>query len=233
MSKPTLEIDVRGTSEISRDPERAVLSVGISSEGADQEVVSQHVSSTCNQLQQTFDRLTPKTSTGAVTPEAPIIAFSTTSLRSWSYVPYDAKGKALQRVHSASSGFEVVFRDFETLGHVASELFLMPHVTINHISWRLTDPTLRALGADSRKLAMQDAILKANDYSKVVGREVVPVKITDEGDSVSGITVRSIAFRTSDSRRRTAGQSAPDGISLAPEKVVLAGSVLVKFTSVD
>ena len=235
MTNLPLEIDVRGTAEITREPERAVLSIGISSEGAVQDVVAQQVSSTCNQLQQSFDKLAPKTSTGEATPEAPIATVSTNFLRSWSYIPYDTKGKALQRVYGASSSFEVVFRDFETLGNIASELFLMPYVTINHIEWCLTDPSLHALGAESRKLAMQDAIAKANDYANFVGRKIVPVKITDQGVSNGGLNMQLDTFQAAESYRRSgrAGHSAPNGMSLTPEKVVLTGSIHVKFSSID
>ena len=240
-SMGNLEIEVRGTSTITRDPERATLSITISSQGLTQETVSEEVSSTFNRLQQSFTELAPKTSTGLATPEAAITTFSTSFLRSWSNVPFDIDGKTMQRVYHASSGFEVIFRDFKKLGNVASELFLMPHVTVNRIDWRLTDPTMKALGAESRKKSMLDAISKANDYASVLGREVVAVKVTDQGASSHGMAMQSYAVQQAQQARQmrsistTASTTAstPGGIALTPEKVVLSGSIHVTFVAVD
>ena len=234
MPQPTLEIEVRGTAKITRYPERAILSLKIASEGPSQETVSQDVSSTCTELHQSFTTLAPKTPTGDATPEAAITTFSTTSLRSWSDLPLDYQTRKPQpRVYHASSSFEVFFRNFETLGHVASKLFLTSHVTVNSISYRLTEPSLQALGAESRKQAMADAIAKAKDYASVLGREVVAVKVTDEGASAGGMTAQSRAQQQVYMASMPSSQAASDGLSLTPEKVVLTGSIRVKFCSVD
>ena len=233
MARTPLEVDVRGTSSITRLPERAVLSINVASEGPSQEVVSQEVSSTCNELKQSFITLASKTATGEAAPEAAITTFSTSSLRSWSNVPVDYNTKqTLPRVYNASSGFEVIFRNFEVLGNVASKLFLMPHVTVNSIGWRLTEMSLQALGAESRKQAMSDAISKANDFASFLGREIVAVKVNDEGVNTREMTTQShVPHKKASGIPLSVSES--DDISLAPEKVVVTASARVKFLSVD
>jgi hypothetical protein len=58
-----------------------------------------------------------------------------------------------------------------------------PLVEIHSIDWRLTDETLKALQSEARKLALQDAIQQAQDYSAIVGREVIPVEISTTSPS--------------------------------------------------
>ena len=233
MVQPALEVEVRGTSSITRDPERAVLSLNVASEGPFQEVVSQEVTSTCNELHQSFIPLAAQTSTDEAGPEAAITSFSTSSLHSWSRTLLDPETKKpLPWVYHASSGFEVIFQNFETLGSVASKLFLMPHVTVNHVHWRLTGASFQDLGADSRKQAMEDAISKAKDFASVLGREIAVVGVFDEGSYTNGVTPQ-VELPRKKGQALSSTQSVLDGISLSPEKVVVTGRVRVKFASVE
>jgi len=221
-----LEITVEGLSSIHRHAERGVISVAVSSDGSSKETVSQEVTSTSNLLQQMFKELAPKTETGTATSDAPITVFSMGSIQSWSRIQYDKDNQPGPRQYHASSSFEVIFRDFEKLGDVASSLFAMPHVDITSISWRLTDETRESLGSETRKAAMLNAIQKARDYAEVIGREVVAVKITDSGYSAGG--------RTKQTARRAVGSgivAPPNGLALEPEEVVLSGSVQVQFAT--
>ena len=98
----------------------------------------------------------------------------------------------------------------------------MSQVTVNRIDWRLTDPILKALGAELRKEAMRDAISKADDYASVVGREVTVVQITDQSIWPRGIGIQSVNYPSRmQSRNVHPTTFAPDGISFTPEKVVL------------
>ena len=81
---------------MTHDPERATLSITISSQGQFQQNVSLEVVSVRNELHQSFTELAPKTSTGKATPEAAVTTFSMNSLRTWSYESFDTKGESQQ-----------------------------------------------------------------------------------------------------------------------------------------
>lgn len=223
-----LEINVHGSSVLHRHAERGVLSVAVSSEGLSQETVSREVTSTSNQLKKMFNELAPKTESGTPAPNAPVTVFSMTSFRTRSWIPEDKEGNALARQYEASTHFEVIFRDFEKLGDVASTLFTMPHAEIKNTSWRLTDETMESLGSESRKAAMHDAIQKAQDYAEVVRKNVVAVEITDQGSSTRGRTKQM-------ARKSAMSMSTPgahvNGLSLEPEDVELSAVVGVKFVA--
>ena len=87
-----LNITVKGSSSLYIPPEQAVLSLYVKSEGASQDTVSQQVTSTANQLQQSLNEL--KTAS-----PAPITTFSTSSLRTGSEVPWDRDGNSRERFY--------------------------------------------------------------------------------------------------------------------------------------
>lgn len=220
----TLTIVLDGVSTLNHVAERGILFLNISSEGSDRELVSHEVTTTSNQIRQTFTDLAPKTETGAATLEAPVTKFSTGAIRSWKSDHRHLDEKSFYKQHHASVSFEAIFRDFETLGRIATSFLAMPHVDITRIEWRLTDPTQTKLVSKSRKAALLDAIEKAKDYAEVVQREVIPVEITENGSSFIGMTMQ-----TANSMRTGVQTSSSAGFTLEPEDVQLKAYVKVKF----
>ncbi|KAJ5126775.1 hypothetical protein N7448_007554 [Penicillium atrosanguineum] len=234
-----LVINVSGESIISRHPERAVLHLAVTSDGPEQETVSKDVTTTSNELHQLFKGLSPKNDNGYSNVDAPVTTFSSTLLRTWSIVPTDEKNKPLDRVHHATSSFEVIFRDFGKLSEVAGKLVAHPKVEIDSIDWRLTDATKKALGSESRKLAIRDAIHKATDYAEVIGQEVVAVEITD-GGSASHVRARYMAAAPAPARARGLFGASPQmedeadtALDLNPQQIEFTGVVDVKFEAVQ
>jgi uncharacterized protein YggE len=235
-----LTINVSGESIISRHPERAVLHIAVKSDGPDQDTVSKDVTTTSNDLHQLFKELSPKNENGYANVDAPITTFSSTFLRTWSRVPTDDKNKPLDRVHHATSSFEVIFRDFNKLSEIAGMLVAHPKVEIDSIEWRLTDDTKKALGSESRKMAIRDAVRKANDYAEIIGQEVVAVEVSD-GGSTSHVRARQM-FGAPPVRERariytssSPGMASEEDTSLDmnPQQIEFTGSVHVRFESVS
>ena len=222
---PRLEIQVTGSSTVSHHAERGVLTLNVSSSGHSQETVFQEVKATTNSVQDLFKQLAPKDASGNPTDSAAITVFSTTSLRTRSWIPEDDDGKPIPpRQYSADVHFEAIFCDFAKLGEIMGSLFNTPHVEINGTEWRLTDATKASLGSQARKAAMWDAMAKARDYAEVVGREVFAVEILDQ--------VANYARRTKQTARMagtTSRVKSVSGIALEPEDVELCASVEVKF----
>lgn len=221
-----LEISVKGTSTLHHVAERGVLYVDVISESPDQAAVSEDVKKTSNEINETFQQLAPKTETGNATPEASITKFSMGLLRNYSYIPRDKDNKPLPLAHNAKISFEAIFRDFEKLGLIASNLFAKPHVHVNRIEWRLTDPTKEKLESESRKAALLNAIRRAKEYAEIVQREVVVVKILDDGHKTGHRTLQSPRYD-----HFGGVSSSPAGIALEPEDIEVTASVEVKFVS--
>lgn len=221
-----LEISVNGTSSLHHVAERGVLYVDVISESVDQAAVSEDVKNTSNKIKETFEQLTPKTETGSATPEASVTKFSMGLLQSYSYIPRDKDNRPLPRVFKVQVSFEAIFRDFEKLGLIASNLFATPHVQVNRIEWRLTDSTKEKLESESRKAALVDAIRRAKEYAEIVQREVVVVTITD-----NGYTTRHRTMQTVEQAAIFSSARSPVGVDLEPEDIEVRGSVEAKFVS--
>ncbi|KAL8984053.1 MAG: hypothetical protein Q9177_004806 [Variospora cf. flavescens] len=222
---PPLTISVTGESTINRVAERGVLKAAVKSTGLSQENVSSDVTNTCNRLRDILLKLAPKSADGLAPPDAPVTQFSMSGFATHSYVKRDKDGNECEREFSASTNFEAIFRDFAKLGELTSTLFRMPHVEVYGTEWRLTSATIKSLGSESRKAAMEDAIQKARDYAGVLGRNPVAVDVT-EGSAVSTARTKQGATR---SHYYDTWKTQVDGMTLEPEDVSYKTKIDVKF----
>ncbi|CAG8895837.1 unnamed protein product [Penicillium egyptiacum] len=174
-----LKIVLDGTSSITRQPERAALRFIVKANGKTRESVSKEVTETSNEINRLFKDLAPKTETGETIQGSPVTSFSSTSLRTWSEVPSDKSGKPLPTKYHATLSLNALFQDFTKLSEVVGKLFSYPNIEIQFLDWCLTEATQNALSSESREEAMRDAVRKANDYARVIGREVVAVEIRE------------------------------------------------------
>ncbi|KAM3076152.1 hypothetical protein ACMFMG_006334 [Clarireedia jacksonii] len=240
MSFPPLEIHIQGSSLIERPPERGTLIIAVNSQGTSQETVSNQVIQTSNSLQALFKSLsTPdasQESNGSAKEDPPIIGFAMTNLRTRSWEPQDKDGNKLERRYEASSHFEATFRDFDKLAEIASIVFTTPHTEIRSTTWSLTDETKQATRVLGREKALKDAIAKAEDYARVLGRKVVATEVRDNGTNMKNLPPRS-GFAAMVPQKRMGGDSNPtlvlDGLVLEPQDVEVRGRVQVRFVSVD
>lgn len=213
-----ITINVTGSSTIHQSPEQAVLFFHVQFEGSSSDTVSKEVTAASNKLQRKFKEL----KSDSLGP-APVAAFSTSSLRSWSERPKNQDGNPGERVHYAQLRFEVTFLDFKKLSEVAGRLSACPNVAISSIDWRLADETKQELSSKTRKLAMKDAIKKASDYAEVIGRKVNPVEITDmesPGLHSPRYMATMAACPMEDEREE---------LDLTPQDVELSSSIQVNF----
>ncbi|KAJ5624956.1 hypothetical protein N7510_001265 [Penicillium lagena] len=224
-----LKITVTGTSSIFRHPERGILTINVSARGFAQEVVGKEATETFKELHQLFRDLSAKTEDGEVKPDAAVINFSAGHLRTWTRDTNEERGR--QREHRADMNIQVVFRDFTKMSEVVSSLAWRPNVEISGINWRLTEDTEKALGSESRKEAIRDAINKARDYAEVAGVEVVPVDIqekathsmiaTKRGRSMDGGLTSSLAGGATDYESQS--------LDLTPHQIQFTSAVVVEF----
>ncbi|KAJ6141097.1 hypothetical protein N7497_011990 [Penicillium chrysogenum] len=169
-----LKIVLDGSSSTTRQPERAALSFVVKATGKNRESVSKEVTETSNEINRLFKDLSPKTETGETIKGSPVTSFSSTSLQTWSQVPSDKSGKPLPTVYHATLSLNALFQDFTKLNEVVG----------GSLEWCLTEVTQKALSSESREEAMRDAVRKASDYARVIGREVVAVEIRESAGGV-------------------------------------------------
>ncbi|KAJ6132495.1 hypothetical protein N7471_007710 [Penicillium samsonianum] len=179
-----LKIVLNGTSSITRQPERGALNFIVKASGPNRESVSKEVSETSNEINRLFKDLSPKTETGETIAGSPVTSFSSTSLQTRSQVPMNKSGNPLPTVYYATLSLNAVFQDFKKLDEIVGKLISYPNVEILSLDWYLTEATQKALSSEARTEAMSDAVRKANDYSRVIGRVVEAVDIRESAGGV-------------------------------------------------
>ncbi|KAJ5288222.1 hypothetical protein N7478_003908 [Penicillium angulare] len=237
-----LSIQVSGKSTISRHPERAVLKVTVKAEGDERHTISNQVILTSNELHTIFQELSPKAEFGTATLDAPVTVFSSTGLSTWSHNLKKKNELEVTRYYAQSS-FQAKFRNLATLSQVTGKLVTYPLVDINSIEWCLTDETQQNLSSESRKLAIRNAIEKANDFAEVVGRAVVPVEI-DGGEQRSfqqavqqmpRYMMQQMASVQGQYLEMSSTSVADDNgaLNMSPQDIRYTGSVQVRFAAAD
>lgn len=133
--------------------------------------------------------------------------------------------------HYASISFKAMFRDFSKMSEVIGKLLAYPKVEIDSIDWRLTDETGSKLASEARKMALRDAIRKAEDYAEVVQRKVVAVEMTDfaQGGYRNVTMAATPKYKRVMSRSGGLDDDEVDSLDLTPQEIEVTGSVTVIF----
>ncbi|KAL2814251.1 hypothetical protein BJX63DRAFT_392558 [Aspergillus granulosus] len=170
-----LTIKTTGHAKQTRYPERAVLRLIVKDTGPKPAAVSSNVQTTTARIQNILNGLatapTPKSPSGE--PTAPILKWSMGPTTTYTFPRSDGSlSKSSTSKHIATSVlFEAEFASFKALGSAATELSSIDFVYPLGIEWRLTDATKEAVAAETRAAACRDAVKKAQDYARGVGKE--------------------------------------------------------------
>lgn len=144
-----------------------------------------------------------------------------------SYARYDRDNKPLPREFTCRTQFVVKFRDFGVLGEILTELSTMPNVEISNISWRVSDATKSSLGTQSRKEAIENAVLKARDFASVLTDKPPRAILIEERSSSSATSSHMRATKKQTGTAYSSGEK--NGLSFEPEDVSLTTNVHVEF----
>jgi hypothetical protein len=122
------------------------------------------------------------------------------------------------------------FRDFAKMGSMATMLSTMPNVTINNITWALTDATKKSLETQSCKLSVENAVAKARDFADTFGIEANAVGAMELTDG-RGITAGSAHRNVRMGKAMTVGGlgAGESMLSFESEEIKLQSSITVRF----
>jgi uncharacterized protein len=170
-----VEITVSETVEELHRPERAVLSVQVSSDGPDKSVVRERTVTVADDIAAGL--------AGLLDPDrGPVTRYSRAGLATWADRPWNAQGEQLPPVHHATDRFSVTFADFTVLADWLDRHAAVEGVAMVGIEWRLTRRRTAEISAGVRSAAVQAARAKAQAYADSLDLGPVrPVSIADQG----------------------------------------------------
>ena len=236
---PQLEIFVDGKGSCFRTAERGYLRLSIASTSTDQSQAFREAQSAVAKVTSAFRALAIKTEDGRPHADAGVTAFTVTPLSTVSQYQRDEHYRplpALPMEYTVKASAEVIFRNMAQLANVSNELASMPHVSMSGTEWRLTDATRAGLEREARLKAIMDAVEKAQDYSSVVGRQVVAVQIKDQPPSLGpGSAPGLYMMQQQASAQHAAATSAAtsQALTLEPKTITVSACVSAKFVSRD
>lgn len=153
--------------------------------------------------------------------------------RSWQPSYRNAEGESWTRLYEGSIHLEVTFRDFEKLAEAAGSIFVIPKAEICATTWSPTEETKKAAGVIGREEAIKDAISKAGDYARDLGRRVIAADVRDNGTNLKAVKREGYAAMVP---RRSVGaeqKSMVDGLALEPQNVEITEKAQIRFVSVN
>jgi uncharacterized protein YggE len=225
-----ISIVVTGSSTIIRKAERATLIIDVSDTGPTQKDAVEHVTNISKQLQSGFKLLAPTEGGASTTARPAITRWSMSNLSTGQWNVWTSAQNTVS--YRASITFEVRFADFEKLSAACADLSRMAYVSIRSLNWSLSEGTRASLASESRRQAVADAVVKAQDFGKAFNKDnVTPVEITDEKSLAAPQRMAPVTFGSTALRSTApAGTQAPEaGLSFEPEEVNINCSVRIKF----
>ncbi len=220
------EITVRGTFSTFQAPERGTVHATIAFEGPAMEPVYDRVA---RDLEAVKASVTPL-KTG---DHGPVTWWSAEQLRTWSNRPWNKDGIQLPPVHHASVGIEVKFRDFSSLSRwVGNHVANTAGFRIAHIEWALTSKRQKELQRQVRTRAVEDAVVKAQEYAEALGLGGIrPIAIADAGMLSANLHPQG-GMSPAAMRVGSAPGGAPD-VELVPEDIEVSAAVDARFVGED
>lgn len=221
------EITVRGTFNAFQPPERATVHATIAFEGPEMEPVYESV---VRDLESVKASITPL-KTG---DDGPVTWWSAEQLRTWSNRPWNSDGVQLPLVHHASVGIEVKFRDFASLSRwVGNHTVNTTGFRVSHIRWALTAKRRKELQRQARIRAVEDAVVKAQEYAEALGLGPIhPVAIADAGMLGTNLRPESAGGPAHMRMAAAPGGGAPE-VELIPEDIEVSATVDARFVGED
>lgn len=216
-------ITVQGEYELTHPAERGTASITVSYEGEQRDetlaLTTQRHASLASELRELHN---PQT--------GPVTSWASDQLRVWGERPWNQDGHRLAPVYHAEIGIEATFNEPSALSDWVGAVSMLDGVTIQGVTWTLTDSRRQSITQEARRRAVENAVAKATVYATSLGLTTVrPLALSDPGmlgdGPAPGPPVHPLAARA---------MSADLGgatLALKPEVITVAVQVHARFTA--
>ncbi|MEP9413233.1 SIMPL domain-containing protein [Gordonia sp. VNQ95] len=175
----SLEIVVRGNAREVYEPELARVRVAVNISGGQREAVYR-------QAVEVHARVTA--AVGELAERSAVREWTSQSVWVSSHRPYNRDGQLQDPVYSTDIGVDATFVDFDELGRFVDRWAVEPGVDVGGVRWALGEDSRRRHQVELRRLAVDDAVAKAQAYADAVGRGPVVATQLADPDMLSGPT---------------------------------------------
>lgn len=215
-----ITITVRGSAWAEHAPERASVSVTISTRGPERTPVSEEATAALAALRSLLEgRHDP--AHGPVTRWS-MDALTVSSDRQW------VRDDEHEVVHRARVSGVIEVSDLPALPPLLDELTAVPAVNVDGVDWSLTEARLLEVTEAVRQQAVADALGKATSYAAALGHsDVTAIAIADPG--MLGVGGGG-SPRMERAMALSVGGGAPS-FDLRPEPIVVEASVDARFSA--
>lgn len=211
-------ITVRGESQTSVLPERAVAHATASAEGPTRSAVVERVAALSEPLRAD---LTALAGTGT------LIDWTSARMSVWADRPWNSEGKQLELVHHASVDFSATFADPLVLSEWLNTIAATDGLQVGPVEWQLTPETRTRIERAVATDAVAVAVARASAYAAAIGRhDVRPIEIADLGllGSASAPPARLMA-------KAAAFDAAGSAVQFRPDEIVVSAGVEARFVA--
>lgn len=218
-------ITVRGEYELRHAAERGAVRLLVSYDGEDREetlalTTQRHIS------------LTAKLRELHRPHGGPVTRWSSDQLRVWGERPWNQEGRQLPPVFHAQVGIDVTFDDLAALSDWVGTVSLLGGVTMQGVTWSLSEARRQALIQDARRRAVENAVAKATVYATSLGLSTVrPLAISDPGMLGDTPSTGEGAGPLQPLGTRAAAELGAAALSLKPEEITIGVRVDARFSA--
>ncbi|TRW42904.1 SIMPL domain-containing protein [Georgenia yuyongxinii] len=213
-------IAVTGEFEVRRAAERGTVRLSLGFEGPSREGVVQR----CTRL---HEKIGEGLSARHDPADGPVTEWSSDQLRVWGERPWNQEGTQLPVVFHAAAGASATFADFTALSAWLTEVSLVDGVTVEGVTWDLTEQTRAAVTEDARRGAVAAAVHKAGVYAAAVG--LADVRVTAVADPGLLADGGPPVPREKAGRMAAFAMDAAPGLDLRPAEITVEALVHARF----
>ncbi|CAM5281059.1 SIMPL domain-containing protein [Leifsonia shinshuensis] len=168
-------ITVQGEYELKHPAERGAVRLSVSYDGEQRDetlaLTTQRHASLAAELRELHD------------PQSgPVTSWGSDQLRVWGERPWSPDGRRLAPVYHAEIGVDVTFSELTALSDWVGVVSLLDGVTIQGVTWSLTEARRQSITQEARRRAVENAVAKATVYATSLGLAAVrPLALSDPG----------------------------------------------------
>jgi uncharacterized protein YggE len=215
-------ITVQGEFTASYPAERAVVGVSVHVQGPDKSRAFAAASASAESVTTMLE---------AFAHSRKVTSWSADRVQVWSEKPWNNEGKQLPPVEHASVGITARFADFEALATWLDVIVAVEGITVDGLSWELTDSTLTTALTNVRSRAVQDAVAKATVYAHSIRLSTVtPTALADPG-MLDGQSAPGPQPPTAMRMMKADAAVGSPGLSLTPAAIEVRAAVDARFAA--